>query len=104
MSTRTTKKAPAKTSSRAIPTKAANKVRAAYLAEVGTDRYRNQYNAGWDAATAGQGAAKAASGTATVGWMDGWTDRTAHPGKDGIASKWAALRSTKAPVAKVAAK
>ena len=49
MSTRTTKKAPAKTSSRAIPTKSANKVRAAYLAEVGTDRYRNQYNAGWDA-------------------------------------------------------
>ena len=84
--------------------RAANKVRAAYLAEVGTDRYRNQYNAGWDAATAGQGAAKAASGTATVGWMDGWTDRTAHPGKDGIASKGAALRSTKAPVAKVAAK
>ena len=36
--------------------------------------------------------------------MDGWTDRTAHPGKDGIASKGAALRSTKAPVAKVAAK
>lgn len=98
--------APAKTvtaGARAIPAEAANAERQAYLTEVGMDRYRQQYNAGWDAATAGQGAKKAATGTASVAWMDGFTDRTANPGKAGIASKWAALRSDKAPVAKVEA-
>jgi hypothetical protein len=106
-----TKKAPAKAAeapqkaatagSRSVPTEAANKARQAYLDEAGMDRYRQQYNSGWDAATAGQGTKKAASGTASVAWMDGWTDRMAHPGKEGIASKWSALRSTDAPVAKV---
>lgn len=86
---------------RTIPTKAVNKKRQSYFAEVGADRYRQQYNAGWDAATAGLGRKKAESGTAAIAWMDGWTDRTANPGKDGIASKWDALRSTAAPVVKV---
>jgi hypothetical protein len=100
-------KAPAKQSSagsRSIPTQAAHKARQRHLDEVGMDKYRQQYNSGWDAATAGLGAKKAGSGTATVAWMDGYTDRIANPGKEGIASKWAALRSTSAPVAKVAAK
>jgi hypothetical protein len=42
-------------------------------------------------------------GTAPVAWMDGWTDRTAIPGKAGIANKWTALRSESDPVAKVEA-
>jgi hypothetical protein len=53
-------------------------------------------------ATAGQGAEKAASGTASVTWMDGWTDRTANTGKAGIAANWSALRSTTDPVMVVA--
>jgi len=64
---------------------------------------RDQYNSGWDAVTYGQGAKKAASRTAPVAWMDGWTDRTANPGKAGIANKWTALRSESDPVAKVEA-
>ena len=94
------KAAPA-TSSRSVPTEAANAERQAYVAEVGIDKYRNQYNGGWDAATAGGGAKNAASGKASVAWMDGYLDRTANPGKAGIAAKWSALRSTDAPVAKV---
>lgn len=86
---------------RAVPAEAANKKRQAYVAEVGMDRYRQQYNSGWDAATAGQGVKKAATGTASVAWMDGYTDRVANPGKAGIAAKWSALRSEDAPVVKV---
>jgi hypothetical protein len=95
--------APAKKSAgaRSIPAEAANKKRQAYVKEVGMDKYRDQYNSGWDAATYGQGAKKAASGTAPVAWMDGWTGRTANPGKAGIASKWTALRSESDSVAKV---
>lgn len=95
--------APATAGRRAIPEKAANRKRQAYVEEAGMAKYRNQYNAGWDAATAGQGAKKAASGEAPVAWMDGYTDRVANPGKEGIANKWAALRATTAPVKKVEA-
>lgn len=89
--------------SRAIPTEAAHPERQAYLAEVGMDKYRQQYNGGWDTANAGGGAKKAASGSASVAWMDGFCDRTANPGKVGIAAKWSALRSAEAPVLAVAA-
>jgi hypothetical protein len=89
--------------SRGVPTEAANAERQAYLSEVGMDRYRQQYNGGWDAATYGQGVKKAESGTASVAWMDGYTDRIANPGKEGIAAKWSALRSKKAPVTQVKA-
>jgi hypothetical protein len=88
---------------RTVPAEAANAERQAYVAEVGIAKYRNQYNGGWDAATAGSGAKNAASGKASLAWMDGYLDRTANPGKAGIASKWAALRSTEAPVLKVEA-
>lgn len=96
-------KAPAKKSagSRAIPQEAANAARAKWITENGLDTYKKQYNGGWDSATYGQGEKKAKSGDASPAWMDGYTDRTANPGKEGIAAKWAALKSTKAPVAKI---
>lgn len=100
------KAAPAKKSAgvRAIPTEATNKARQAWIAEVGLDAYKKAYNSGWDNATYGQGSKKAESGEASVGYMDGYTDRLANPGKEGISKKWAALRSTAAPAKKVAAK
>lgn len=100
------KKAPAKkvtAGKRSIPTEAANKVRQAWIKENGMELYQRQYNGGWDNATYGTGAPKAASGEASPAWMDGYTDRQANPGKEGIAAKWSALRATTAPVKKVAA-
>jgi len=98
------KAAPAKKASagsRGIPAEAANKARQAYVAEVGVETYRKQYNGGWDSATYGQGEKKAKSGEASPAWMDGYTDRIANPGKEGIPAKWSALRATSAPVKKV---
>jgi len=99
------KETPAKKTAgkRTIPTEAANKVRQAWIKENGMELYQRQYNGGWDNATYGTGAPKAASGEATPAWMDGYTDRKANPGKEGIAAKWSALRATTAPVKKVAA-
>lgn len=100
----TKKAAPAKATAgtRAIPTGAVNSARQAWIdANGGMDAYRKQYNGGWDSATYGQGEKKAASGEASVAWMDGYTDRQANPGKEGITAKWSALRSTTAPVKKV---
>jgi hypothetical protein len=94
--------APAKKTAgtRAIPTGASNSARQAWIDANGMDSYRKQYNGGWDSSTAGTGEKKASSGTASVAWMDGYTDRKANPGKAGIAAKWAALRSGEAPAEK----
>lgn len=97
------KTAPAKKAagSRAIPQEAANKARAEWIKKNGMETYRKQYNGGWDNATYGQGEKKAKSGDASPAWMDGYTDRTANPGKAGISAKWSALKSDKAPVKKI---
>lgn len=99
----TTKKAPAKKSAgaRTIPAEAAHKGRQEWIAaNGGLDAYKKGYNSGWDNATYGTGEKRAASGEAPVAWMDGYTDRKANPGKEGIAAKWDALRSNKAPAKK----
>ncbi|MFD7157973.1 hypothetical protein ACFV9C_25450 [Kribbella sp. NPDC059898] len=99
------KDAPAKKAAgvRAIPTEAANKTRQDWIvSNGGLDAYKKQYNSGWDNATYGTGQKKAESGEAGAAYMDGYTDRQANPGKDGIKNKWAALRSTTAPVKAVA--
>lgn len=98
------KKAPAKKSAgaRTIPAVAAHKGRQEWIeANGGIDAYKKAYNTGWDNATYGTGEKRAASGEAPVAWMDGYTDRKANPGKEGIPAKWDALRSNKAPVKKV---
>jgi hypothetical protein len=99
----TAKKAPAKKSAgaRTIPAEAAHKSRQEWIAaNGGLDAYKKGYNSGWDNATYGTGEKRAASGEAPVAWMDGYTDRKANPGKEGIAAKWDALRSNKAPAKK----
>lgn len=107
--TKTAKAAPAKketakespASRRTVPDQAVNRKRQEWIDENGIENYRKQYNSGWDNATYNTGEKKAKSGEASPAWMDGYTDRKANPGKPGIAAKWSALKSTKAPIAKV---
>lgn len=97
-SRRRPRRRPCRLASGQSPARRSTRARQAWIdANGGMDKCRSQYNGGWDNATAGTDLKRAASGTASVAWMDGYTDRRANLGKEGIANKWAALRSTDAP-------